>query len=109
MYVLQSEPVPDATAQSRFTNKQTRQDKTRQVPSRPGPTSTCTCTCTCYLYLSSQSRSPLVCDAEQSAFLTEYDMVGVSYLKLPIPASMYLVTLCTIPVPDYQASKQASN
>lgn len=94
-----------------------RQDKTRQVPSRPGPTSTCTCacTCTCYLYLSSQSRSPLVCDAEQSAFLTEYDMVGVSYLKLPTssylrPASMYLVTLCTIPVPDTkQASKQAIN
>lgn len=40
-------------------------------------------------------------------------MVGVSYLKLPTssylrPASMYLVTLCTIPVPDYQTTKQAS-
>lgn len=32
MYVLQSEPVPDATAQSRFTDKQT--DKTRQDRSR---------------------------------------------------------------------------
>lgn len=30
-YVLQSEPVPDATAQSRFTNKQTKQDKTGPV------------------------------------------------------------------------------
>lgn len=66
MYVLQSEPAPDATARKRFTDKQTRQDKTG--PSRPGPTSTCACTCTCYLYLSQS----LVCDAEQSAFLTEY-------------------------------------
>lgn len=113
MYVLQSEPVPDATAQSRFTDEQTRQ--TRQVPSRPGPTSTCNnctcaCTCTCYLYLSQSSRSPLVCDAEQSAFLTEYDMVGVSYLKLKLPPTcQYVPSDFVYYTRTRLPSKQASN
>lgn len=98
-------PPPEVDSQTN------RQDKTRQVPSRPGPTSTCNCacacTCTCYLYLSQS----LVCDAEQSAFLTEYDMVGVSYLKLPqatytcqyVPGDFVYYTRTRLP------SKQASN
>lgn len=106
-------PPPKVDSQ---TNRQTRQD--RQVPSRPGPTSTCNCTCactcTCHLYLSQSSRFPLVCDAEQSAFLTEYDMVGVSYLKLKLPPTCQYVPSDFVyytrtRLPSKQASKQAIN
>lgn len=58
------------------------------------------------------SPVPLVCDAEQSAFLTEYDMVGVSYLKLPqatytcqyVPGDFVYYTRTRLP--SKQASKQ---
>lgn len=81
-------PVPDATARSRFTDKQTRQDRSR-LDQVLQVTCTCACTCYLYLYLSQSSRFPLVCDAEQSAFLTEYDMVGVFHLKLKLPQATY--------------------
>lgn len=61
-YVLQSEPVPDATARSRFTDKTDKTDKTDrsrldQVLQVPVPVPV-PVPVTCYLYLSSQSRSP---------------------------------------------------
>lgn len=101
-------PPPKVDSQ---TKKQTRQDKTRQVPSRPGPTSTCNCTCACTCIYHSRPVSPSYAMQNsrrfwQSMTWSVSPTSSSSYLR---PASMYLVTLCTIPVPDYQASKQAIN
>lgn len=107
------------TARSRFTNKQTKQDKTRQDRSRldqvlqvpvtvpvtvpvPVPVPV-----TC-IYHSPVSPSYAMQNSRrfwQSMTWSVSPTSSSSYLR---PASMYLVTLCTIPVPDYQASKQAS-
>lgn len=103
-------PVPDAYRpkeihrQTDKTNKQTRQDRSRldqvlQVPVTvpvPAPVSI------------TVVPFPLVCDAEQSAFLTEYDMVGVSYLKLKLPPTCQYVPSDFCVLYPYQTTKQAS-